>query len=52
MNMKITLTFIRHEIEACISGQVSCNQVRNHGVTTINDKYGDDTNMHEVNLLS
>ena len=45
--MKITLTFIRHEGKACISGQMSCNQIRKHGVTIINDKYGNDTKMHE-----
>ena len=28
---------------------MSCNQIRKHGVTTINDKYGNDTKMHEFN---
>ena len=49
--MEITLAFIRHGIKACIAGQMSGNQTKKHGVTTINDKYGNDTNRHEVNLL-
>ena len=44
--MKMTLAFMWHEIKACIAGQMSCNQIRKHGVTTINDKYGNDTKIH------
>jgi len=41
--MVMTLAFTWHEIKACIAGQMSGNQTKKHEVTTINDKYGNDT---------
>jgi len=35
-----------HEIKASVAGQMSCNQISMHGVTTINSEYGNDTKIH------
>ena len=42
----ITLEFMWHEIKASVAGQMSCNQISKHGVTTIDNKYGYDNKIH------
>jgi len=44
--MEMTLEFMWHEIKASVAGQMSCNQISKHGVTTINSKYGNDNKIH------
>jgi len=44
--MEITLEFMWHEIKASVAGQMSCNQISKHGVTTIISKYGNDNKIH------
>ena len=46
--MKMTLEFMWHEIKASVAGQISCNQISKHGVTTIDNKYGYDNKIHVV----
>ena len=46
--MKMTLEFMWHDIKACVAGQISCNQISKHGVTTIDKNYGYDNKIHVV----
>jgi len=40
------LEFMWHEIKASVAGQMSCNQISKHGVTTIDNKNGYDNKIH------
>ena len=40
------LEFMWHEIKVSVAGQMSCNQISKHGVTTINSKYENDNKIH------
>ena len=42
----MTLEFVWHEIKASVVGQMSCNQISKHGVTTTNSQYGNDNKIH------
>ena len=44
--MEMTLEFMWHEIKASVAGQVLCNQISKHGITTINSKYENDKKIH------
>ena len=44
--MKMALEFMWHEIKASVVGQMSCNQISKHRVTTINSKYENDNEIH------
>ena len=44
--MEMTLEFMWHEIKASVAGQMSCNQISKHRVTTIISKYRNDTKIH------
>ena len=44
--MKMTLEFMWHETKASVAGQVLCNQISKHGITTIDSKYGNDNKIH------
>ena len=44
--MEITLEFMWHEIKASVAGQMSCNQISKHGITTLTSKYGNEHKIH------
>jgi len=44
--MKMTLEFMWHEINVSVAGQMSCNQISKHEVTTIDNKYENYNKIH------